>query len=134
MNAEAEQGGVSTSVGQLTRGVDTYMNKPKVEFCNMQISSHQYLGKVFQILQKKLGITENSSNFGIEAIKDQCTEVVIVHVFGNDSRHSSWTGLHREFGRIQEHELRGNSEFIRYHSEIDVETVCHGTRPHEHNT
>ena len=44
----------------------------------------------------------------------------IVHNFVIESSHSFWTKFHREFGRIQEHELRGNSEFIQYHTEICV--------------
>ena len=51
------------------RGVETHMNRSKMEFHTMQISKHQFLGKVVQNLQKKLGITENSPKFGIEAIK-----------------------------------------------------------------
>ena len=27
------------------------------------------------------------------------------------------------FGSIQEHELRGNSDFIRYHSEVDIGAI-----------
>ena len=51
--------------------------------------------------------------------KDQRIDVEIIHVFDNESIHSSCTGLHWEFGSIQEHELRGNPEFVRYHSEVD---------------
>ena len=43
----------------------------------------------------------------------------IVHVIGNESSHSSWTELHWELGRTQEHELRGNPKFLRYRSEVD---------------
>ena len=34
--------------------------------------------------------------------------------------HSSWTELYDEPGNLQEHELRGNSELIQYHTEIDI--------------
>ena len=44
-------------------------HRSKMEFHNMQISHHQYLGKVFHHFQKKLGITENSPKFWIAAIK-----------------------------------------------------------------
>ena len=37
----------STSVGQLTRGMDTHMNKPKMECRNMQVSKSSILGKGF---------------------------------------------------------------------------------------
>ena len=38
------------------------MNRSKMEFPN-------FLGEVFQIMQKKLGIPENSTQFWIEATK-----------------------------------------------------------------
>ena len=43
----------------------------------------------------------------------------IVYVFVNESSHSSWTELFDDFGDLQEHELRGNSELIPNHTEID---------------
>ena len=43
-----------------------------------------------------------------------------VHVFVNESSHSSWTELFGEPGGLQEHELRGNSELIQYDTEIDI--------------
>ena len=46
----------------------------------------------------------------------------IVHVFVNESRHPSGTKLYIELGSIQEHKLRGNSEFVQYHTEIGVGT------------
>ena len=45
----------STSVWKQMLGVETHMNSSKMEFRNMQIASHQYLGKVFQNVQKKFG-------------------------------------------------------------------------------
>ena len=54
------------------------MNKSKMEFRFMQISYHQYKGKVFQNLQKNLGTTENSSKFGTEPIK---TNVLLWSLF-----------------------------------------------------
>ena len=44
----------------------------------------------------------------------------IIYVDNNESRRSSWTKLHWNFGNTQEHKLRGTSEFIRYHAEIDI--------------
>ena len=54
------------------------MNRSKMESRNMQISNHQYFGKDFQTLQKKLGTNENSSKFGIEAIE---THVLMWRLF-----------------------------------------------------
>ena len=53
-------------------------------------------------------------------MKDQRVDMENVHVFVNESNHSSWTELFGEPGVLQEHELRGNSEFIRYRTEIDI--------------
>ena len=44
-----------------------------------------------------------------------------VHVFVNGSSHSSWTKLYREFGSFQEQELRGNTAFVQYYTEIGME-------------
>ena len=77
--------------------------------------------KVFHFLQKKLGITAVHSTFFDGNMKDQCVHVGNVHLFVNESSHSSWTKLlFCEFGDLQEHELRGNWEFIQYHTEIDT--------------
>ena len=43
--------------------------------------------------------------------KKQCVDMGNVHVFVNESSHSSWTELFGEFGDLQEHELRGNSAY-----------------------
>ena len=54
----------------------------KKDFHNMRISNHQYLTKVFQHLQKKLGITTGHSTFAIEAIN---TNVLIWGLFMSSS-------------------------------------------------
>ena len=54
----------STSVWQQTRGEETHMNRPKIELCNMLISNYEYLGQVFQNLQKILGTTGHLLQFG----------------------------------------------------------------------
>ena len=43
-----------------------------------------------------------------------------VHVFVNESSHSSLTELFGNPGGLQKHELRGNLELIQYHTEIDI--------------
>ena len=45
-----------------------------------------------------------------------------VHVLVNESSRSSWTELFGKPGGLQEHELRGDWEFLQYHSEIDAGT------------
>ena len=56
------------------------------------------------------------------SIKDTCVDMVNVHVFVNESSHSSGTKLIRKNGSIQGHEFRGNSEFMQYHKETDIGT------------
>ena len=125
----------STSVWQQTRGEETHMNRPKIELCNMLISNYEYLGQVFQNLQKKLGTTGDLSQFGDWSFQDQCIDVGIVHVINDKSSHPSWTQLHKEFGDVQERQIWGHSEFIRYHSEVDMgssrrDSECEAYRKH----
>ena len=53
------------------------------------------------------------------SIQDKCVHMENVHVFVDESSHASWTELLGELGVLQEHELRGKSERIQYHTEID---------------
>ena len=53
----------SSGIWKQMRGVATHINSI------MQISNYQYVAKVFQHLKDRLGITENSSTVGIEALK-----------------------------------------------------------------
>ena len=69
------------------RGVETHNDRSKMEFHNQQILNYRYLNKVLQNLHKKLGNNENSSQFAMEAIKDQCTDVGIVNVIGKAAIH-----------------------------------------------
>ena len=107
----------STSSWKLVRAVNT-----KTDFQNMKITNHQYLTKGFSICAKEFG-NHNLLNICNGSNKDQCIDVGIVHVFINESSHSSWTRLFTEFGSFQEHELRGNSEFIQYHTETHIGTL-----------
>ena len=58
--------------------------------------------------------------------------MVIVHVIGNVSSHSSWTDLHWKFGSMQENEFRGNPEFLRHHSQVNTGTSWRDSE-YEHN-
>ena len=75
------------------------------------------------------------------SFEDQRIDVGIIYVDNDERRHSSWTKLHWEFWSIQEHTLRGTSEFIQDHAEFDVESssrnaecmigqLHHGRDPH----
>ena len=54
----------STSTRRLVRAAT-----PRREFQNMRYTNHQYMTKIFQHLQRKLGITEGYSTFSMEALK-----------------------------------------------------------------
>ena len=56
----------------------------------------------------------------MEALKTNLLIWGNVHVFVNESSHSSWTELYDEPGGLQEHELRGKSDLIQYLTKIDV--------------
>ena len=107
----------SPSAWKHMRGVETRMNRSKMAFRNVQISNHQYLGKVFQHSQNNLGTTENSSQSGIEAVK---TTVLM----WNCSRHRQWkqpsTNYNENLGVFKNTNFRGNLSFFLYHSEVDI--------------
>ena len=71
-------------------------------------------------MQKKLGITARYSTFALEALK---TSVLIWGMFMSSSmKAASHLGpiFFANLGSLQGHELRGNSEIIQYHTEIDT--------------
>ena len=63
---------------------------------------------------KEVGNYSNST-FSMEALKTNG-----VHFFVNESSHSSWAESFGERGLLQDHELRGNSELLQCHTEIDI--------------
>ena len=65
-------------------------------------------------------IWELQKTFSMEASRQMCVHMENVHVFVNESSHAYLTELLGEHGVLQEHELRGMSELIQYHTEIDV--------------
>ena len=81
---------------------------PRIEFQNMEYTNHQYMTKIFQLLQKKLGITAGYSSFSMEALKTHFLNMENVHVLVNESSRSSWTELFGKPRGLQEHELRGD--------------------------
>ena len=95
----------------------------RADFQNMKkITSYQWMTKVFRYLQKEVG-NHNRLNICNGNDTDQRLDLGVLHVFVNESSHSSWTKIHRELGSIQENELRGNAEFIQYHTEIGSEEI-----------
>ena len=69
---------------------------------------------------KEVGNYSRTLNILDGSIKDKCVDMGDVHAFENENSHPSWTELFGEFGDLQEHELRGNSELIQHHTEIDI--------------
>ena len=57
----------------------------------MKVTNHQDMSKVFQSLQKKLGITTGYSTFALEALKTNVWKWVILNVNTIESTSSSWT-------------------------------------------
>ena len=84
---------------------------PTTEFQNMKYTNHPYMTKVFRLLQKNEIFCRILFIF-MGSNKGKCVDMENVHVFVNESSHSSWTKLFGEPGGLQEHELRGNSELI----------------------
>ena len=62
---------------------------------NFRTRNTQSMSKIFQFLQKKLGMSASGSTF-------------ILHVLVDESRHPSSAELFDEFGDLQEHKIRGD--------------------------
>ena len=122
---DQEESSNSTSKMRLVRTAT-----PRTQFQNMKYTIHQYMTKISQFLQKKLGIAAGYSTFSMEALKTKCVDMENVHVFAKKSSHSSWTELFCELGRL--HKLRGiqslfniTPKLILEHSEefLNVNTI-----------
>ena len=66
----------------------------------------------------------------MEAFKTNRVHMENVHVFVDESSHAYLTELLGEPGVLQEHELRGMSERIQYHTEIDFGARLRVHLPH----
>ena len=107
---------------KLERGEDIQIGRSKMVH-NVQISDHRYLENVFKSLRKKLNFAEGARIIGIEALK---TNVLIWGLFMSATmkaairlgpNHTEILGVYRNT------KLRGTSDFIRYHSEVDICTI-----------
>ena len=78
---------------------------PRIEFQIMKYTNHHYMTKVFPFLPK-VGNYSRLLNIFDGIFEDKCADMGNVHVFVNESSHSSWTELFGEFGDLQEHKLR----------------------------
>ena len=88
----------------------------------MQISDYRYVEKVFENLRQKLRLS--SYTF------DAKTNVLIWGFFVDNDEviSSSRASIPRELGCIQEYQLRGAQDVVRYHAKIDrgaiIERIC----------
>ena len=101
--ATREESSNSASTWRLVRAAT-----PRTEFQSMKFTNHQYMTKVFHFLLEKGGNYSRILNIFNASMKDICVDMENVHVFVNESSHSSWTELFGELGGIQECELRRN--------------------------
>ena len=92
------------------------------EFRSMDCTNHRYMGKIFQNLEKKLGMSAINATFSMDAYKNQCIDMGIVFSFVDESRHPPWSGFLDEFGNLQEHKIREYLECIQHYSEVDKGT------------
>ena len=73
--------------------------------------------KIFQFLQKKLGMSASDSTFSMQtSIQNTFIGMENVHVLVDERGHPSWAELFDEFGDLQEHEIRGDWKFVQYYS------------------
>ena len=91
----------------IAQGIFLRVRLHNTEFQNMGYTSHQYMTNIFQFLQKTLGITALYSTSFDGSIESKCVDMENVHIFVDESSHSSWAELFDEFGNLQEHEFRG---------------------------
>ena len=93
---DQEESSNSTSTRRFVRAAT-----PWTEFQNMKYTNHQYLTEIFH-LKRSLESQQDAQLFSIK---------VAIHLGPN---------YLANFGGLQQHELRGNSELIQYHTEIDI--------------
>ena len=97
VNAEAEQGGVSNSIGQLmqdtSRNPAEYSQVRQQEKTQIQKPGNRKRDRTLRT-QKGVGNHGEFLNICDYSKEDQCIDVWIDHVYDNESSHSSWTGIH----------------------------------------
>ena len=86
----------------------------------MKFTNHQYMTKIFHFSATEFGDYRSILNVLNGSIEDKYIDMGNVYGFIDESSHSSWTELFGEHEGLQEHELRGNSELIQYHTKIDI--------------
>ena len=53
----------------------------------------------------------------------QCIDMEHVHGIVDESRHSSWARFLKEFGNLQEHEIREHRECVEHHSKVNEKNI-----------
>ena len=87
---------------------------PRREFQNMRYTNHQYMTKIFQNLQRKLGITEGYSTFSMEALK---TNVLIWRKFMSSSMKAA---IHLGRNNLANLEVHKNTNFEEIQSFFSI--------------
>ena len=97
-----------------TRGKLVLAVSTKTDFQNMQITKHQYTTKVFQYLQKKLGITTSYSTFAMEALKTNA------FIWGSFMSSSMKAAIHLGPNYLETSEVYKNTYFEEIQSLFNV--------------
>ena len=103
------------------RGLDA--SSPELE--NMRFSNHQYMEKIFQCIQKKMGRTAINATSSVESYKTNVLTWRNVHGIVDESRRPCWASVLLEFGNLQEHRFENienvfniTQKLIKEHSEV----------------
>ena len=84
----------------------------------MKFTNHQNMTNIFHFQENKLGITPGCSTLSMEALK---TNVLIWRMFMSSSMQAAIHLGPNYLANLEVYnELRGNSELIQYHSDIDI--------------
>ena len=95
----------------------------KTEFQHMRYRNHQYMTKIFQFLQKKLGMSASDSTFSMQtSIQNTFIGMENVHVLVDERGHPSWAEL------FENSEIYKNTKFEETESLFNItQKVGNGT-------
>ena len=106
------------SYGKLQRGVENQVDKTRLDYHNMRISDHVYVGKVFENLREHLSL----SSYTLDAK----TNILISWLFMSTTMKSSVRlGLQYQENLVahKKTQLRGAQHVLRFYVEIDRRTI-----------
>ena len=122
-NPQLDSESASGSCGKLQRCVENQLDRTSLDYHNMQISDYRHVGKVFYVEKvfENLRQTLRPSSYTLDAKINILLE--IIYVDNDEIIDSSWTSRSKEFGGIQEYQLRLAQNVVRYKVEIDRGTI-----------